>query len=375
MSSNGKSIVDLKRPSSDSMIDARPTKIWLCSICNKEVQANHITSHCNSNEHKTKALRVDDDCIEIIETAFKNRIISFRFMAHDNESLSYSQFLSNKQKLMVDQIKKILHDCNSIKINLQTFGLYILPKKDAKEEVKSFNTRNQVVSNATDLNELLRQFFDKIGQKTQEFCERESGWTLVKVLFVELNINKYEPLRCGSYIKLPRSIRHKHACINVKNYDDKCFAWAVISALYPASAHTDRVSAYPKPEQTSLNFEGLSFPVRTCDLEIFENNNNISINVYGLNEDHDDVFIERLTTQLKDKHINLLYLQDGERSHFCWIKNLPRLIRSPFTKRANPHEICDGCLLFFHSKVALEEHRKHGCRHLFLTEKGENIKI
>jgi len=48
-----------------------------------------------------------------------------------------------------------------------------------------------------------------------------------------LNINELNPMRGSSWIPLPPLIEYKHACINVKNDDNKCFRWAVLSALYP----------------------------------------------------------------------------------------------------------------------------------------------
>ena len=44
----------------------------------------------------------------------------------------------------------------------------------------------------------------------------------------------------GSYIVLPKYIKDKKTCINVKNKDDNCFRWALSSARFPVDNHTDR---------------------------------------------------------------------------------------------------------------------------------------
>ena len=46
----------------------------------------------------------------------------------------------------------------------------------------------------------------------------------------------------------------------------------------------------------------------------------------------------------KDKHVNLLYMQDPRDDgvgHFVWIKNLLRLVRSQITRKKNKKYFCD----------------------------------
>ncbi|KAJ8914117.1 hypothetical protein NQ315_016192 [Exocentrus adspersus] len=54
--------------------------------------------------------------------------------------------------------------------------------------------------------------------------ERDSGWALNRVVNLGVNINKFTPQVGSSYIELPRQIKAKHACINVNNNDQACFA-------------------------------------------------------------------------------------------------------------------------------------------------------
>lgn len=94
-------------------------------------------------------------------------------------------------------------------------------------------------------------------------------------------INKYAPLSGSSYIDLPIEIKRKQACVNVKNRDDACFAWAVTSALYPARRNSDRVSSYPHYKNV-LNLNGITLPIKRPDIIKFEVLNDMSINVYVL---------------------------------------------------------------------------------------------
>ena len=90
-------------------------------------------------------------------------------------------------------------------------------------------------------------------------------------------------MRASSFITQPYPIKKKRACLNVKNKNDECFRWAVLSALFPVNGndHPERVSHY-KPRKGIFYFTGIKFPVTLMNVPKFEKHNNVSINVYGL---------------------------------------------------------------------------------------------
>ncbi|KAJ8972053.1 hypothetical protein NQ317_001523 [Molorchus minor] len=118
--------------------------------------------------------------------------------------------------------------------------------------------------------------------KLTEFQEGQSGLTLNRIESLEININKYEFSNGGtSFIELPQEIKLKRAVINVKNTDQFCFAYAVISCLYPVERNPQRISSYPD-FHTVLNFTGINFPMTIEQIPKFEKLNNISINMMNL---------------------------------------------------------------------------------------------
>jgi hypothetical protein len=52
--------------------------------------------------------------------------------------------------------------------------------------------------------------------RCDELQEKGSGWVFQRVNCIRININKYTPLRAISYIELPKWIKNKKACINIK---------------------------------------------------------------------------------------------------------------------------------------------------------------
>ncbi|GIY58481.1 uncharacterized protein CEXT_311891 [Caerostris extrusa] len=108
-------------------------------------------------------------------------------------------------------------------------------------------------------------------EEADEMETRGSGWSFQEVTYLELKINKYDPLYASSYIDLPKELKSKKAIINVKNKDNKCFMWSILSAIHPVVKDAQRVSKYKKYEN-ELNFKGIKFPISFNDIKKFEKN-------------------------------------------------------------------------------------------------------
>ena len=88
-----------------------------------------------------------------------------------------------------------------------------------------------------------------------------------------------------------------------------CFAWAVLSALYPAGRNSERVSTY-RPYLNSIDMSGLSFPVTVHKVAIFERNNpKLSINAFNLGDDEQEIVPKYVSKCCnRENRINLLLL-------------------------------------------------------------------
>ena len=74
----------------------------------------------------------------------------------------------------------------------------------------------------------------------------------------------------------------------------------------------------------------------------FENLNDMSINVYTIEGQKElSILPIRLADQKREKHINLLYVQNDNVGHFAWIKNLSRLVSSQINRYHHKKYFCD----------------------------------
>ncbi|GBO02349.1 hypothetical protein AVEN_108875-1 [Araneus ventricosus] len=175
--------------------------------------------------------------------------------------------------------------------------------------------------------------------------------------------------------------------------------WSVLSALHPVEQDAQRVSKY-KAYENELNFKDIEFPVKMEDrvFKRFENLNNVSVNIYSYEEqtknkdkqsengdkqttnkdkqtenkdkqtenkdkqtENENIYIYplRITENKVDKHVNLLYIKNKDgNNHYCWVKDMSKLISSQLSDHNGKIYPCDRCLVFYHSEKDLQAHEK-----------------
>ena len=287
------------------------------------------------------------------KTAIKGYFKTFR--VNGINGMDEKTFMSSVKPRVIDLIKSK----GSIKVKL------ILTVRFTKENpatgnidinVYSFASKMEIVTEATDLTELFDHMTDKIFELIQNFNNRFSGWQFDRVEHLEININPFNPLSASSYIKLPGKLAEKNAIINVKNEkDNECFKWAVTSAVFPAKEHGERLSKRMREDSKKFDWTGIEFPVSLKQIDKFENQNSYAINVFG----YEGVVYPLRLSKKNEQVINLLLIANEETNHFCWIKNMSRLLSSEINNHQHKRHFCYRCLNSFISVKSLEKHTEY----------------
>ncbi|KAJ8917969.1 hypothetical protein NQ315_002664 [Exocentrus adspersus] len=345
-----------------------------CHCCNTTVHVSNLAAHRRTLQHRTNACVDLAPGVQLTESAFMGRIVSYR-ISSDNHHTDFMEFFESIRERFVNLMMEVLHNHTTVKVNMELFGRYIIQKGESQDgviDVKSFNTANKIINSSVNVDETLNIFMDILINQASEFQERDSGWALEHIMYLEVNVNKYAAMGGSSYIKLPKFIENKKAVINVNNQDQHCFLWAIVSALYPPNnRRVNEVSSYPHYSNV-FDTQGMSFPLKLTDIKKFESNNNISINVYGLKSEfkdnkmiYDIVGPLHYSQQKLERHVNLLLITDDNgNSHYCWIKNFSRLVSSQINSHKGKKYFCDGCLLHFTSERLLQRHQEHDCNYI-----------
>jgi len=102
---------------------------------------------------------------------------------------------------LLPHLSILLESYTSAKVNFELFAELILFKDGSEEmEIKSFQSKMTTMNKDSDLECIFHEHVMEIVSKTQDFQERDSGWSLIKLIRMETNMNNYTP----SYIPLPR---------------------------------------------------------------------------------------------------------------------------------------------------------------------------
>ena len=218
----------------------------------------------------------------------------------------------------------------------------------------------------TNTSEKYDEATEKISKDISEYQKNGSGWTLKKIV---IKVTKYQIVRGAGFSELPKFITSKKTVINIKNEDDMCFKYAVTRALHPVKKKANVVSKLLREQIENYNWEGLTFPVAVKDVKIFSKNNNIGVNVFGIEEDMETdpngdrliaaKYVQLLTEPTEDyeKVINLFWHDD----HFSVVKCLSRLLSGQMSGRKEAKHFCPYCLNYFGTKQLMINHIKD-CR-------------
>ena len=126
----------------------------------------------------------------------------------------------------------------NMKLNIRAEGLFNRPETDEDEEepeerevlYKLPSTRFNV-HNEDGLKQAIEDSLKQILLQIENLEATSSNLQFKKITSITIHDDKYDPTRAGRYIDLPRFIKLKKACINIKNEDNKCFKNCVQSVL------------------------------------------------------------------------------------------------------------------------------------------------
>ncbi|XP_065177585.1 uncharacterized protein LOC135808339 [Sycon ciliatum] len=209
--------------------------------------------------------------------------------------------------------------------------------------VPFFRSRPARILSEGDIDSAVKIMVARITGLIDTWVQNGSNWTVSRVRQLDVSTAKYTPLRGGA-ADIPPKLEKKKAIINVKNNDDRCLMWALLSALHPVEQNAERASKYTQYVE-ELRFDGVMFPATLRDVSKVEIQNGLAINVFGYEGNLYPLYL----SERQETPINLL-LHDN---HFTWIKNFSRACENK-NKRATHY--CLRCLSAHKTADSLQHH-------------------
>ena len=291
-----------------------------------------------------------------------------------------------------EKVKSILEHHHGIKIQERLLCLF--EKVDTANEPA---TAFQVPKDDSKFSKMLQHTFltssnirETLQNSTHIFCEavaesemNASGYVFICVLRMLIDVYTYNAPSGSNYISLPKEIENRKSTINIKNDDNECFRYCLYCHFEKNNLayqyqnrkrenemnkniirNPSRQSNYDK--YNYLDFTDIDFPVPLEEniMSKIENQNGISINIYGLDQDENENYHlcpERITKSFSENHIDLLYITDEEKGHYVYISKYDNLCKKPNSK--SQVYVCRKCCTVFYQKIKLQEHyQKYDCQ-------------
>ena len=325
-------------------------------------------------EHVKKTYRRKP--LTAIENASALRKFTTQYTIEGRDGYDPHSFLIEVKQVTTDLLRK--NSQTKVKMILRcTMERIDMQSGEVTTNQAAFHSEVEVNLESTDLNELYNKMTGKVLENLATFQQLGSSWVFGKIDSLEIHTVEYVPLRGSSYIPLPKALADKKAIINLRNKDNQCFKWSVTRGLHPCEDHPERITKDLKLLAEKLNWDGITFPAALNQIGKFEKQNpTISVNVFGY---ENSVYPLRISEHERENQVDLLLISDGDKQHYCLIKNLSRLLSSQVTKHGHVMHFCRRCLNPFNSEDSLNKH-KESCSsneavRVVMPEEGSTIKF
>ena len=149
----------------------------------------------------------------------------------------------------------------------------------------------------------------------------------------------------------------------------------MLFSVKPGVCCCEPLKSIYKGHISDLNFTDISFPVKIDDIPKFETQNDVFINIFGYEKN--EIFPVHITTHRFERQVNLLMISDNRNNHYCWIKDLSRLLGDQHTNTRRYH-YCPYCLHGLIKERLLEDHipycQTHGSQKIVLPNDYKEIR-
>ncbi|KAL4143453.1 hypothetical protein QTP88_005784 [Uroleucon formosanum] len=329
-------------------------------IYDYEVQSCNGHKRPYHTENSNKAVNTKKTRMDIVNTrgfvktgtSLSNKI-NWYYMKNIDNLTNYSSFLVTSKSDLIKLLKS-LSTKNPIKYNLKLEATYDKPHVDNSAENRAFKTSAKEIFVDTDIEAKIDIDFANLMSEEDTYTSKGSGFTLQSIDGLLLGVYKYTPMGGSSYIPLPNDIKNKKALFNPQNTDQQCFKWAILARHVSGKVKNQVAENYTLHEE-KYNFSDLTFPTPIAEIKIFEKNNqNVSVNVYGLKKQKKGekhiIYPLKVVEEEKKDHFDLLLINNGDKSHYTYISNFSRLIRSQKTSHTENVVFCKRCFTSFDNR-------------------------
>ena len=317
-------------------------------------QAKHIvkTIEDDSSNQQKHIIRIKNKKSELptFELEFKQEYTVFDAAWHDGVDA------------LIKMAKDKIMEKKNIKIVVGVEVIIAKPVVGGEEQTKTIHahTMPESVYNDDDVAKTIKGKKVDLHERLDSRIEHQagSGWTVKKINGLFITTYTQTPSRGSSHIPTPSTLNNsKFGLINIKNYDNECFKWCMLYHQSEKTVNGHRLTVLKKIKD-KYDWSNVGFPASLNDIETFEHNNKVCVNIYGHSGER-EINPIRLGTigYVGNDNINLLLIKDeDDNGHYVYIKKLEHLIHTCKTGYYKDRMYCPYCRKTIPATEIYEEH-------------------
>ena len=154
--------------------------------------------------------------------------------------------------------------------------------------------------------------------------------------------------------------------INNMKCSDESFKWVVTRALNPTNKNSERITKTLIEQSKKYNWDGVTFPTLLEQVKLFEENNNVLVNVFKFDKERDCVYPISISPGEYEGRALLIFVDN----RYAVVKTISRLLGSQVAKgRARCKRFhCNNCLSNFTCEWDFILHISSFCEFAFNDE-------
>ena len=171
--------------------------------------------------------------IYVTKTAFKNAAITYQIKYNSgNDENNFILQINESIDAMYNRIDNFLKENKALKFNMT---LHVIFEKATDSSIITkppvcLVSEQMEIYYETNILEHLDFVKKQLLNQIEIYEQNGSGWILSRLVALDTSAWKLNPLRGSStFHSLPHWIRSKHAVVNIRNEDNKCFKWRFFS--------------------------------------------------------------------------------------------------------------------------------------------------
>lgn len=176
-----------------------------CDKCNLHIDGSEYGYHLRTNKHRNncEAIVVDENLTKTIQD-FDEKVEKYTFHNSREELLFPEEFFKHAECTVLKLLCNSLFKHVTFKFNFELVCDYVkMSAEDMIVGTMAHISKMKIVTMSEDLQDVYRNTCQEIYTKMSEFQERDSGWTLVTIRDLYININQFCITKGSQYIPTP----------------------------------------------------------------------------------------------------------------------------------------------------------------------------